>query len=103
MIRNAVSEELKYTDEQLNGIVLTGYVYPNPKWMFARLDKDGGLTVSHITPLLEVRNTIYPKGHISRPKFIPFPKGMNLKEFRKCNLHGLFIRDFIREHVGVDV
>lgn len=103
MIRHTVVDELKYTDQKINGIVLTGYVNPYNKWAFASKDSDGSICVSYISRLLEVYNTIYPKGHMSTPKFIPFPNNMNLAEFRKCHLHKLFIRDFIKKHTGEDI
>lgn len=103
MIRNAVSEELKWTDQQINGIVLTGYVHPSPSWYFAQLHKDGSIVTSFITRTLEIRNTIYIKSHPYPPKFIHFPDNMNLAEFRKCNIHKLHISDFIKKHTGEEI
>ncbi len=102
MIRNDVSEELKYSATQINGIVLTGYTYPgSPSWVWASLDpKDGILTTSYITPLLKVKNTCYTADYYPRPKFIPFPKNMNLLQFRDYYQDGLNIYKFILDHTG---
>jgi hypothetical protein len=96
MLRHNVSEELKWTQNKINGIVI--YDMNDRGWDFATLDRNSDtMTVCFVHRFLKAFTTVYTK-EVNRPKFVPFPRYMTLYELLNSKTES--ITDFIKEHTG---